>query len=640
MLQRLKWAFPILIGVLLTYSLFIVALQTKLGIAKWAPVCVAVWFLHASLTGWSRLSTWDYIGIYWGTISSYNFLCYLLYDTDFQGWGDVYFFCGANHQYCTCHFHWNILGWWKAFALWNFSIAFAFGLQKLALLMGLGGLLPGEEVVTKDSFISVCWRLVPYWLNNWEQNWGTECSSMLFEVPRFAMELLVILPCVQIVASRLKILVAAQIRVVMPEEDANDLRRDDIAVNIVKGHWELDPSQKSLMQRLKANARVMLFLVLLLGFAAFNSLWVPLKLEQESLTHPRANLAIEAGEFLEKESSFEKDMCSLCDVWTEILSPAPPVDICPASVDTYISLYSHNYESRRGCCQKAQLFEWAIRKHSKELGRMKDFDHRRMIPLIEVTLAMMRFSCEKFFVLLTVYVNYLIFRKPPRAARMLVRVNSNLSSIFQHVVLYTFPAICWIYGAGIIFSSFVSLIFWGAPLTSMYRKFIQSISGTVLKGLSPMTAEHIDRMGGNCAICWGPLKLPSSTEPESSETKAGSALQCGHAYHSACLVQWLEQCVGLQRVPKCPMCQAPIEYHVDWRWPWSRAPSREEIIWEVDAPDAANPEDEDDDFLFGDPYLQNILEEMPDIPAEVVEDAGHIQRIIGRQELQNHPHQN
>lgn len=43
-------------------------------------------------------------------------------------------------------------------------------------------LLKGEEVVTKESFISICWRLIPYWLNNWEQQWGTECSSMMFEV--------------------------------------------------------------------------------------------------------------------------------------------------------------------------------------------------------------------------------------------------------------------------------------------------------------------------------------------------------------------------------------------------------------------------------------------------------------------------
>lgn len=146
----------------------------------------------------------------------------------------------------------------------------------------------GEEVVTKDSFISVIWRLVPYWMNNWEQNWGTECSSMLFEVPRFAIELLVILPCVQIVASRLKILAAAQIRVVVPVNDAEEVRRDNVAVNIVKGHWELDPAQRDILKRLKANSRVMIFILVLIIFAAFNSLWIPLKLEQESLNHPKA----------------------------------------------------------------------------------------------------------------------------------------------------------------------------------------------------------------------------------------------------------------------------------------------------------------------------------------------------------------
>jgi hypothetical protein len=55
-------------------------------------------------------------------------------------------------------------------------------------------------VVTKESFISICWRLVPYWLNNWEHQWGAECSSMMFELPHFAMELLVVLPCVQVSA--------------------------------------------------------------------------------------------------------------------------------------------------------------------------------------------------------------------------------------------------------------------------------------------------------------------------------------------------------------------------------------------------------------------------------------------------------
>lgn len=56
----------------------------------------------------------------------------------------------------------------------------------------------GEEVVTKECFVSVCWRLIPYFLNNWEKQWGAECSSMMFELPHFAFELLVILPIVQV----------------------------------------------------------------------------------------------------------------------------------------------------------------------------------------------------------------------------------------------------------------------------------------------------------------------------------------------------------------------------------------------------------------------------------------------------------
>ena len=52
--------------------------------------------------------------------------------------------------------------------------------------------------MTKECFISVCWRLIPYCLNNWEKQWGAECSSMMFELPHFAIELLVILPTVQV----------------------------------------------------------------------------------------------------------------------------------------------------------------------------------------------------------------------------------------------------------------------------------------------------------------------------------------------------------------------------------------------------------------------------------------------------------
>lgn len=37
------------------------------------------------------------------------------------------------------------------------------------------------------------------------------------------------------------------------------------------------------------------------------------------------------------------------------------------------------------------------------------------------------------------------------------------------VILYSFPAVCWIYGAGVIFSLFVSLVFWGAPVYAAYQ---------------------------------------------------------------------------------------------------------------------------------------------------------------------------
>jgi hypothetical protein len=33
--------------------------------------------------------------------------------------------------------------------------------------------------VTFESFVSVCWRLVPYYLNQWEAKWGAECTSMV-----------------------------------------------------------------------------------------------------------------------------------------------------------------------------------------------------------------------------------------------------------------------------------------------------------------------------------------------------------------------------------------------------------------------------------------------------------------------------
>ena len=56
----------------------------------------------------------------------------------------VYYFCGSRLQFCTCDFHWNVQGWCKALVLWNFVLTAALGVQRLAILIGLDGLLPGE----------------------------------------------------------------------------------------------------------------------------------------------------------------------------------------------------------------------------------------------------------------------------------------------------------------------------------------------------------------------------------------------------------------------------------------------------------------------------------------------------------------
>ncbi len=61
-------------------------------------------------------------------------------------------------------------------------------------------------------------------------------------------------------------------------------------------------------------------------------------------------------------------------------------------------------------------------------------EHRSLIPLVESALAVMRLSCEKYFVLLSVLVAHLLFgERPPPAARAVIRANARLSTAFQKV---------------------------------------------------------------------------------------------------------------------------------------------------------------------------------------------------------------
>ena len=65
---------------------------------------------------------------------------------------------------------------------------------------------------------------------------------------------------------------------------------------------------------------------------------------------------------------------------------------------------------------------------------MASAEHKELVPLVEVSLAIMRLACEKFFVLISVLATYLLFRdEAPRPARLLIRLNHRLSVFFQRV---------------------------------------------------------------------------------------------------------------------------------------------------------------------------------------------------------------
>ena len=73
-------------------------------------------------------------------------------------------------------------------------------------------------------------------------------------------------------------------------------------------------------------------------------------------------------------------------------------------------------------------------KHGRELARMQHPRHRELVRVVEAALAVMRLSCERYFVLLSVLATYLLFRdRVPRVARQLIRLNHQLCRLFQRV---------------------------------------------------------------------------------------------------------------------------------------------------------------------------------------------------------------
>lgn len=63
----------------------------------------------------------------------------------------------------------------------------------------------------------------------------------------------------------------------------------------------------------------------------------------------------------------------------------------------------------------------------------QDPAHRSLIPLVEGALAIMRLSCEKYFVLMAIYVSYLLFRGTPLPARLIIKLVARVCGVFQKV---------------------------------------------------------------------------------------------------------------------------------------------------------------------------------------------------------------
>lgn len=117
-------------------------------------------------------------------------------------------------------------------------------------------------------------------------------------------------------------------------------------------------------------------------------------------------------------------------------------------------------------------------------------------------------------------------------------------------------------------------VLWSPLASDILAKFSQfhdflSLLSLAWAALSPpaaATAEELERMGGQCAICWGDMPVPGGgggggegapaappAEPAAAEGGAGPgsgpdgrgmALPCSHAFHRGCLQQWLHQCYG------------------------------------------------------------------------------------------------
>lgn len=77
---------------------------------------------------------------------------------------------------------------------------------------------------------------------------------MIFELPQFALELLVLLPCVQLLCGRMRVLAMPSVAGALPPGLAGTgpqgIQRDFVP-NVLAGCWEKRPEQNKFWQRIR-----------------------------------------------------------------------------------------------------------------------------------------------------------------------------------------------------------------------------------------------------------------------------------------------------------------------------------------------------------------------------------------------------
>lgn len=284
-----------------------------------------------------------------------------------------------------------------------------------------------------------------------------------------------------------------------------------------------------------------------------------------------------------------------------------------------------------------------LAKHADELRRMRDPEHRSLVPIVEAALTIMRLSCERWFALVGVYLGYLIFRDPPPFARSIIGFIAVLSRTFHRLIILSFPGVCWIYGAGFVFSSFASVVFWTAPVLRMIERLRGVASEVEPENWHPASPAEIERNGGNCPVCWSNLLTSGNHRTATTEgdpnhednladnfdnqgnhfSNSGQghpvrenanqslrqgnetigknvmALSCGHAYHRHCISQWLSSCHAQSRPSKCPMCLADVPLRIRWRLPAWRMTNPAEL-------ELSDDDSDDEQIMNRDRTVQNI----------------------------------